>query len=221
VAALVPDPEQFVDIDLQERDANLSRRMRGKLVAELSELRGLAKRDLESLKSFITRTHESWIPKFREFELIFPRRLVFVGTTNHEQFLEDETGNRRWLPVHVRAFNREAVERDRDQLWAEGAARWRAGGIAWAEAERLAAPVHAEHMVTDSWDYLIEKWLAEREEGAAPFPMAEALRYGARLEPNQMNRAAELRAGRVLSALGWKSKMVRLNGRLTRRWAKM
>src|SRR5690606_34027600 len=101
VKALVPSPEFFVEVSFAEKDDDLARKMRGKLVAEIGELRGLHTKELEAIKAFITRTHEQWVPKYREFTTTFPRRLVFIGSTNKDQFLADETGNRRWLPVRV------------------------------------------------------------------------------------------------------------------------
>ncbi len=84
--------------------------MRGRLVAEIGELRGLNTKELESIKAFVTRTHENWIPKYREFATQFPRRLVFVGTTNEDEFLADKTGNRRWLPVEVSKVDVKAIK---------------------------------------------------------------------------------------------------------------
>jgi hypothetical protein len=237
VAAFAPSQDYFVEIDLHEYDDNLARLMRGKLVAELSELRGVAKRDLESLKSFITRTHENWIPKYREYAINFPRRLVFIGTTNYTEFLEDETGNRRWLPVEIAAFDRARVVADHRQLWAEGATLWRSGATAerpgaiqWVNAERLATSVHERHMVTDSWESLIERWLREAElpndgttakrppPGTRPFTMSEVLKGALLLPPAQMNRTAEIRAGRVLRSLGFEPKKLRLAGKPQQCW---
>jgi hypothetical protein len=228
VEALVPSPEHFVDLDLYTRDADLARLMRGRLVAELSELRGLAKRDLESLKSFITRSSDDWRPIYKEFYVSYQRRLVFIGTTNHQEFLQDDTGNRRWLPVEVRQFNRERVIADREQLWAEGAVRFRESGIAWQAAERLAPTVHGKHMISDSWDALVGQWLetppgpniggprtppCERQ-----FTMRDVLEGALKLTPQQMNRAAEQRAARVLRGLGYESFRARENGSRFRVW---
>src|SRR5690606_13267649 len=85
IAAMSPSPEFFAEVSFSEKDDDLSRKMRGKLVAEIGELRGLHSKEMESVKAFITRTHEHWIPKYREFETTFPRRLVFIGSTNKDQ----------------------------------------------------------------------------------------------------------------------------------------
>lgn len=85
--------------------------MRGRLVAEIGELRGLNTKELESIKAFVTRTHENWIeiPGVRRSFLV---TLVFVGTTNEDEFLADKTGNRRWLPVEVSKVDVKAIKRD-------------------------------------------------------------------------------------------------------------
>jgi predicted P-loop ATPase len=133
--------------------------MRGTLVAELSELRGLHTKDLESIKSFITRRHEKWIPKFKEFKATFPRRLVFIGTTNQEQFLSDATGNRRFLPVEVTKVEREKITSERSQYWAEAAYLFNKTGIAWEDAEKLAVEQFERFEMTNPWQDLIEHWL--------------------------------------------------------------
>lgn len=224
VAALVPSPDFFTEVNLMERDEDLSRKMRGRLVGELGELRGLSTRDLESIKTFTTRTHEDWIPKYKEFATRFPRRLVFIGTTNSREFLADETGHRRWLPVEVDVSDVERIKTDRLQLWAEAAVLWTAGGIAWREAEELAPTVHQKHVVSDSWEALISRWLDDPDElgreprRAAPFNTSEVMGGALSMSPPQMTRANQMRVAKVLRSMGFEQRITKRDGKSTRGW---
>jgi len=159
IAAMVPERAYFCELDLSDRDDNLSRKMRGVLIAELSELRGLRTKDAESIKDFITRKHENWVPKYKEFSTTFARRLIFIGTTNESQFLADSTGNRRFLPVTVGVVDPDAILRDRDQLWAEAGRLYRQQGIQYQQAEVLARQQHADYEIKDAWEEAIFEWI--------------------------------------------------------------
>jgi hypothetical protein len=219
VAALAPSLVFFTELSLQDHDDNLSRLMRGRLVAEIGELRGLHTRELESIKAFITRTHENWIPKYREFATQFARRLVFIGTTNKDEFLADETGNRRWLPVKVglqSLADVQAIERDRLQLWAEGKALFLQGGVHYAQVESLAGDAQQGHTMSDSWAEVVSNWLHEPDAltGKAPYErshlrLSTVLREALRFEDKQMKRVDEMRVGAVLRGLGYERKKIR------------
>lgn len=220
VAAMAPDSEFFAEVNLGDRDDDLSRRMRGCLVAEIGELRGLHSRDLESIKSFITRTHENWVPKYKEFATKFPRRMLFIGTTNQDQFLADPTGNRRWLPLDVTAADRDAVTADRDQLWAEGAARWREAGIAFQQAEELAGGQHEKYEMHDAWEDAIAQWLDEPDMLTGDMPRnreflrtRDIMRNALNLTDSQINRGGEMRVSAIICKLGYARKKLREHGR--------
>ena len=215
VKALVPDEAQFTEINLACRDENLARSLRGKLVGELGELRGLAGREAEDIKQWLTRRWEAWIPKYKEFETKFPRRLVFIGTTNEDEFLVDTTGNRRWLPVRVSKVDVAAIERDRDQLWAEARDACSLVGVMWHEAEELAPAVHQEYMAEDAWAQEVQRWLNEPAiNDALPLDKGfvrtgEILQGALGINPRDKRRGDELRIGRILRELGFKKTEVR------------
>ena len=224
VIAMVPAPEHYIEIDLGADEADLARKMRGAIIAEFAELKGLRTRELEHVKAFISRQHENWTPKFKEFNQTYPRRCVFVGTTNHEEFLDDDTGNRRWLPVRVGTIDTDAIARDRDQLWAEGARYFEVGGVDWREAENLAGAVHAEHIVSDTWEDQILAWIdAPSDETGVirkleGFTLSSMLFGAIGLTPKDQTRANQLRAGAVLRAFGLEKKPMRFEEKIRKVW---
>lgn len=162
IKAIAPHNDAYVEINLTQRDTDLSRKLRGKVVGELEELRGLASRDAEDVKAWITRTHEEWVPKFKEFGSKFPRRLVLFGSGNQHRFLADPTGERRYLPMLAETHGRidpEGIVAQRDQLWAEAAVMYKAGGVAWQDAERLASAEHTRFKKQDVWTPAVQEWI--------------------------------------------------------------
>lgn len=217
VAAMVPDPNFFMEVKFDDNEIEMARRMRGKLVGEIGELRGLHSREIEHIKAFITRTHEEWVPKYREFSVKFPRRLVFIGTTNNDEFLADETGNRRWLPLRVKDVAIERIKADLEQLWAEAGVRFTEGGVQWSDAQHLAEAVHEEHTISDPWDEAVMRWLEEpctMEDGALAnqdtlFKMTSLMQEALGMGVQQLARKDELRAARILRRLGLSKVQVR------------
>lgn len=230
---LAPWKEAFTDgLKLHHDDADFKRLLRGKLVIEIAEMAGLSKADIEDVKRVITRRTEEWIEKYQTLETRFERRCMLFASTNKEQFLPaDETGHRRWLPVQIVELIREMIERDRDQLWAEGAALWRGqhpsfvgmSGVQYADAERLARGKHKSHEQTDVWQAKIEEWLAAPRQHApapsvTPFTTDELLREALKMTDERMDGRAEKRAAGVLRILGYERRSLRLDGRVTKRW---
>ena len=224
VEALSPDPAFFTEISFAEKDDDLARKMRGRLVAEIGELRGLNTKELESIKAFVTRTHENWIPKYREFATQFPRRLVFVGTTNEDEFLADKTGNRRWLPVEVSKVDVKAIKTDLLLLWAESRETFkRLGGIQFRDAERLGASVHEQYTIKDAWLETVEKWLDTPDLMTNDIPRnceflraSDVLRDAIGLNPEKVSRREQMRISGVLQNCGYKASRETINGKQQR-----
>lgn len=225
IAALSPDPEFFADISFADKDDDLARKMRGCLVAEISELRGLNTKDLESIKAWVTRTHDKWVPKFKEFTTIFARRGIPLGSSNEDEFLADKTGNRRWLPVDVvEMVSTDAIVRDRELLWAEARETFkRLGGIQFRDAERLGASVHEQYTIKDAWLETVEKWLETPDLMTNDIPRnceflraSDVLRDAIGLDPRHIGKREEMRISNVLQNCGYKRVQRRVDGKMTR-----
>jgi hypothetical protein len=225
VAAISPSPEYFVEIGFHEKEDDLSRKMRGTLVAEIAELRGLNSRDAQTIKAQMSRQYEKWTPKFKEFKTAFPRRLMFWGTSNEEEVLADSTGERRWLPILVeREVDVAAIERDRDQLWAEGLVRWRAEGIVWHPAQKLGASEHSKFKVTDPWEDRIAAWLDEPDfagktpRGGDGFTMEVVVTTVLGMDFSRFSKKEEMRIGKILRGLGLVRVVKWVDGKSRRVW---
>jgi predicted P-loop ATPase len=207
IQAISPAPEFFTEISLTDRDADQSRKMRGHLIGEIAELKGINSREVEAIKAFITRTHEEWIPKYREFAISYPRRIFLIGTTNETNFLSDDTGNRRWLPIKVSKVSVAEIMRDCHQLWAEARDKFLASGVQFRAVEELSKSIHEEFMIIDPWAKDIQDWLSFN--AVSEITTHDILANCLELSPKSRDRLAEMRAGKALRYLGFIKKQKR------------
>jgi putative DNA primase/helicase len=128
------------------KDKTAPEKLQGYWILELGELVGIKKMDVETVKSFITRTDDKYRPSYGRAVESHPRQCVIVGTTNSDGgFLRDITGNRRFWPVRVTGNGTKHPWElsDIDQIWAEALVRYAEGEELYLTGE-LAAAAFAE-----------------------------------------------------------------------------
>ena len=102
IRKLALDDMYFTDsLRTLETDTNTLQLLRGKWFIELGELKALnkCKGGAESIKQFISAQADTYRDSYARHTKDFKRKCVFVGTTNKSEYLIDDTGNRRFLPV--------------------------------------------------------------------------------------------------------------------------
>lgn len=112
------------------KDKTAPEKLQGYWILELGELAGIKKMDVETVKSFITRTDDKYRQSYGVTVESHPRSCIIVGTTNSDGgFLRDITGNRRFWPVRVTVDSKyHAWEvSEIDQIWAEAIVHYRNG----------------------------------------------------------------------------------------------
>jgi predicted P-loop ATPase len=140
--------------------------LKGKWCVELAELEYKRKAEVETIKAFITRTHENYRPAFAREEITLPRTNVFFGTTNATEYLVDETGNRRFLPILTGAIDLLGLLRARDGLWAAAAYAHSKGERHWLDEEisEFAKRITKLRLEQDPWVEIIHEKLPTRKE---------------------------------------------------------
>ena len=182
----------------------------GVWIYELSELVGLRRTEIETVKGFLSKMADNARPAYGRFRNDQPRRCIFVGTTNDDEYLRDATGNRRFWPVKTGKIDLAGLQSDRDQLWAE-AALYEAKGESLIIPEQLYAAATAqqqERLVRDPWEDELAGVTgkianvdgANVEERIASH---ELLAIHLRLSADKMNDGAAKRLRNVMHRLGW------------------
>jgi hypothetical protein len=197
----------FADTLPDIKNKDVSQHIRKRWLVELPELSALSRGDVEAWKAFITRTTESYRPPYGRKEIEEPRQCVFAGTTNKEQYLYDETGNRRFWPAAVGKIDLDALRRDREQLFAEAVRRYRAGERWWPGPEferRYIVQEQENRVVIDDWEGPIADYLDKIPEHKT-VQVCEIGRMALGFQSDsQIGAEAQNRIRRILHKLGWR-----------------
>lgn len=98
-------------------------------IVELGELDAMRKAEVTEVKRFITAQSDKYRRAYARTAVDVPRKCVFIGTTNEDEFLHDSSGNRRFLPIRCQEENRTKhpatlTSEEVQQIYAEVIERW-------------------------------------------------------------------------------------------------
>lgn len=118
--------KEVTEIDGQRSIEQLS----GAWICEIAELLALTKvKEQAAVKAYITRQTDSYRQPYDKNTTDLPRQCIFIGTTNNEHFLKDQTGNRRFYPITVHSTGYDLFDHEAEckayieQCWAEAKAK--------------------------------------------------------------------------------------------------
>lgn len=191
--------------------------LRGKWLLEVSEMHAMGRAEAAQLKAFITRQVERYRPSYGRKEVVEPRQCVFVGTTNKDVYLRDETGGRRFWPIKASTIDLDALSRDRDQLFAEAVVRYREGASWWPDKDFERAhivPQQAERYEADSWEENIAIYVTGKDR----VTIGEVAREALHIETARIGTGEQRRIAAALEQLRWKRQPQAWDGK--RWWTK-
>lgn len=208
----------FIDtpVDISTDATRAYQVMRRAWMYEWAELETLLKaRDISTAKAFLSSREDTYIAKYGRHPVVVKRSGVIVGTINPMQFLEDETGARRFWVISVgEHLNLVLIDQWRDSLWAEAvhyyrdwAARGRPDGerLWWLtpEEETQLIAIQEDHRVSDAWEDVIIPWAGSQPE---PFTTGRVLAVAMGKPEGAWTRGDEMRIAKVLKHAGYERK---------------
>ena len=137
----------------------------GKWIAEIGDFAGLSKRDAEHVKQMLSRQSDEARLSYGRLREGRPRQFVLLATTNQSAYPTDPTGNRRFWPVKLGKIDIDAIERDRDQLWAEAAHYEAQGEAIYVKDDAIRRALRAaqeEREERDVWEDAAQEWIEQR-----------------------------------------------------------
>jgi len=178
-----------------------------------------------TVKAFLSRSTDTFRRPYARSSESCPRRGIIVGSTNREQYLVDETGNRRFLTIPIDVGEKIEVEglaAERDAIWAGAMLAYREGRPNYlsVDEERLAANDSTQYQVESPWEVIIENWL-ESPDGQSAIALqhvttSELLTRVICKPVERQTRADQMAVADIMRSLGWEQKRTHR----TRIWAR-
>ena len=187
-------------------------------IHEWSELEtAFKKKDIAEVKAFLARNRDSVRPPYQRSVIDMPRAAVFCGSTNQQEFLSDDTGERRYwiIPVN-KEVDLDLLKQERDQLWAAAVELYRRGAHWWLNdaEEKASKALSARFKSLDPWYDQIDAWVNGKEYVIVNDILTLSLDF----DINKINRTEQRRVSSVLTSLGWHSGQKKVNGRNKKVW---
>ncbi|MGB2974288.1 MAG: VapE domain-containing protein, partial [Candidatus Competibacter sp.] len=187
--------------------------LRGCTIAEFSDLAGLSRSDVETIKAFISRKSDRFREKYARYPEDHPRTVSFIATSNEDcGFLRDPSGNRRWWPITLTApIDTDRLQAALPQLLGEAAKRV-LDGEPWHVTDRAALQqaeeIREEHSESDVWESAVLNAASRLHDKARSIG---AILADMGIELSRHDRASQNRVSAILRASGYR----RTRGRTT------
>lgn len=185
----------------------------GKWVIEIGELDAFTRAEVTRVKTVISTPVDRYRPSYGRVARDYPRQCIFAGTTNKDDWGNDDTGLRRFWPMPCGLVNVDTLAEARPQLFAEAVADVQAG-VPWWVMPETTVLVQSGRQADHAWDDIILPALGLLPEVTTLYVLADVLK----IPTNQITRIHELTVGGILRRAGWRKSTQRRGGKLGKIW---
>lgn len=138
--------------------------MQGKLIMEIAELDSFSRAETTTIKRLLSCQVDRFRVPYGEVAQDFPRKSIFVGTTNEQGYLKDTTGNRRFWPIRTGEIHIETIAHFREMYFAEALRAFEQGATWWEVPIELAKKEQDTRRQADEWESIVKEHLERTTE---------------------------------------------------------
>ncbi len=202
--------EMHEDITSKDFLQNLA----GKLLIEVSELHSFRRAEINRIKGIISCASDRYRVSYGRRAEDHPRRGVWAGTTNTNDWVEDDTGARRFWPIACSKIDLEYLRKHREQLFAEAVWRFKAGESWWDIDPELAKKETDQRREPDQWTDAVLHYCQFKRE----VTVAEILSQVISLPLKDQGKGEQMRVASIFRLAGFIKKSAWRDGRIVKIW---
>ena len=208
--------------DLSSKDDVLC--LHRSFICEWGEIdRVTTKKEAGSIKSFLSRSTDHFrVPYGRAIEE-HPRRGIIVGSTNTDNFLLDETGNRRFwvIPCETDLQNQvdfHSLEIERDSIWSSALKAYKNKELHYltSKQEQKVSEDNLSYLIESPWTQPIISYLKNPQNKLKDITIELLLTEAIEKPKAQQKKSDTMQISSILKTIGYERKRKRIEG--TPKW---
>lgn len=194
--------DYYISLSFGHQEKEIVENIQGAWFIEIADMNGFKKQEVEWLRAFLTRKSDRCRLPYARTSGDFKRQNIFVATSNpsgDNEYLKDDTGNRRFLPIATGKLNIVGLKEVRDMLFAEAVARQNEQLYLDKAADVIANEERVKREETDIWTSPIRTWL----QGKNGVNTGQILNEGLHIDLTRASLYDKIRVGKIMKKLGW------------------
>ena len=187
----------------------------GRWLVEISEMHSFSKAEVNRIKGIISNQSDRYRVPYDRYSSDHPRQSVFAGTTNRDDWHNDDTGGRRFWPVACGVVNLQWLQENREQLFAEAVVRYQNGESWWDVPTDEHRRKIDDRRQEDPWTDAVLTYMEDH----APCSMAAILQSGVGRQTESQTSGDQRRCASILKQYGYEKYYDNSDGK-RRKWRK-
>lgn len=188
------------------------------VIVELEEMAGHNKKEQDVQKEFLSRLADEYRPPYGQSVITYPRRCIFIGTINDQEFLNDPTGDRRyWVTKVSQPINVKWAKANVHEMWREAVKLYQAGEPNYLTPgeEALRTQLNREFRNVDPYEEILLEKITNSTTSIVPSTLMEWLNLG------KLTSGDGRRIAKILKELGFeKTRFNEPNGSKATMWVR-